>query len=118
MADRMGSNTKTIDRAVTAENLPEAHTVFNSLIADPTALDQILREYGYCLRPLTAEAANDMHTAADLARAAGSMVDALSDGRRDHLETLQLGEIFRHLQPKLTAIICEADAIRSGEKAA
>lgn len=117
MADKMDSNTKTIDRAVTGSNLPEAHTVFNSLLAHPTALDEVLTAYGFRLAPLHADAANDFHTASELARAAGTFIDALSDGRRCHNETLALGAIFRDLLPKISAIVGEADQIRTGKVA-
>jgi hypothetical protein len=107
------TSTKTIDRAVTASNLPEAHTVLNSLVADPTALDEVFHELGFCLRPLTAEAANDMDTAAKLSFAAGAMIEALADGVRDHRETLAMADIFRPLIQSMGAIVSEADSLRA-----
>jgi hypothetical protein len=113
MADRMGlADTKTIDRAVTASNLPEAHTIFNSLCADPTALDEVLALYGYRLCPNTADAANDMQTLSGLCEAAGEMADALKDGVRVHQETLRIAEKLRPHMPSLTAIMSEADSLR------
>lgn len=113
MAARMGvSDPKTISRALACTNVPEAHTVFNSLCADPTALDEIFREYGLCVRPIEREAANDMETAARLSHAAGSLIEALRDGRRDHRETLQLAALFRPLILSMGAIVEDADRLR------
>jgi len=113
MADRMGlSDTKTIDRAVTAANLPEAHTIFNSLIADPTALDELLAEYGFRVVPIRPEAANDMVTLAGLCDAASVLSDALKDGQRVHPETLKIADKLRPHMPALSALIREADELR------
>jgi len=113
MAQKMGlDSTKTIDRAVTAANLPEAHTVFNSLFACPTALDEVLREFGFCLRPLSAEAANDLTTAAGVISAMGELVRAMDDGRRDHNETLAVAQLLRPYMPALQGILAQADELR------
>lgn len=113
MADRMGlSDSKTIDRAVTASNLPEAHTIFNSLIADPTALDEIFAFYGLRISPITADAANDMQTLSGLCETAGELAEALKDGVRVHQETLRVAEKLRPHMSSLTALIHEADALR------
>jgi hypothetical protein len=113
MADRMGlSDSKTIDRAVTASNLPEGHTIFNSLLADPTALDEILAWYGLRVSPITADAANDMQTLSGLCETAGELAEALKDGVRVHQETLRVAEKLRPHMSSLTALIHEADALR------
>jgi hypothetical protein len=113
MADAMGlSDTKTIDRAVTASNLPEAHTIFNSLVADPTALDEVLSEYGYRLCPLHSAAANDMLTLAGLCETAAELSDALRDGVRVHPETLKVADKLRPHMPALVALLREADELR------
>jgi hypothetical protein len=113
MADRMGlSDSKTIDRAVTASNLPEAHTIFNSLLADPTALDEVLAWYGYRLCPNTADAANDMQTLSGLCETAGEMADALKDGIRAHTETLRIADKLRPHMPSLVSLLSEAESLR------
>ncbi len=114
MADRMGlSDPKTIDRGVTGSNLPEAHTIFNSLIADPTSLDEILAHYGFKLCPATANAANDMTTLSGLCETAGELAEALKDGVRVHPETLSVADKLRPHMPALTQIIREADELRA-----
>jgi len=114
MADRMGlSDTKLIDRAVTGANLPSAHTVFNSLIADPTALDEVLAEYGYRLCPNTADAANDLMTLSGLCETAAELSEALRDGKRIHPETLRVADKLRPHMPALAALLREADELRA-----
>lgn len=114
MADKMGLNdVKTIDRAVTASNLPEAHTIINSLLADPTALDEVFREFGFRVIPLRSEAANDLMTAAGVIDAMGELVKSRADGIRDHNETLAVAHLLRPHVPAIEAIIEEADMLRS-----
>lgn len=113
MADRMGlDNTKTIDRAVTASNLPEAHTVFNSLCADTTALDEVMACYGLRTVPLHAEAANDLSTAAGTIDAMAALIRSRDDDFRDHNETLAIASLLRPHMPALMAIIAQADELR------
>ena len=116
MAERMGLNdTAAIKRAVTAANLPEAHTIFNSLCADPTALDEVLAYYGFKVVPLVADAANDFDTLADAAELHDEHMSAMRDGRRDHRETLRIAEKARPVVRKYQAIISEAERLRAGE---
>lgn len=115
MADRMGiTDTKTIDRAVTAANLPEAHTIFNSLCADPTALDEVLASYGFKLVRLRSDAANDFDTLADAADLHDEHMNAMRDGVRNHVETLRIADKARPVVTKYQAIISEADRLRAG----
>ncbi|WP_343518115.1 hypothetical protein [Sphingomonas sp.] len=110
MAERMGLNdAKTIDRAVTASNLPEAHTVFNSLVADISALDEVLKEYGLRAAPRHAVAANDMALAADLSLTVTEFLKRLADGKRCHIDTAVLAELFRRLIPQMQAVVDEHD---------
>ncbi|MBB4642344.1 hypothetical protein [Rhizorhapis suberifaciens] len=113
LADSMGRTVRALDK-VFAGSCPEPKALFDLLVDEPQALDELYARYGFKLAPLTADAANDFHTAADLARAAGAFMDALSDGQRDHLETLALGALFRDLLPRIQAVVSDADRIRSG----
>lgn len=115
MAERMGLNdTAAIKRGVNASNLPEAHTIFNSLCADPTALDEIAAYYGFKLIPLITDAANDFDTLADAADLHDEHMNAMRDGVRDHRETLRIADKARPVVRKYQAIISEADRIRGG----
>lgn len=114
MAAAMGErDVAAVRRGSSASNLPEAHKVFNSLCADPTALDEVLAEYGFRLCPTNADAANDLETAAGVINAMGALVSALADQHRDHNETLAVAQMLRPHMPALEAIICEADRLRA-----
>lgn len=110
MADRMDQDgTRTIDNALSGRNLPEAHTVFNSLCADPSALDEVLALYGMRAVPAQSEAANDLHVIAELSGAASEWLNRLVDGVRCHRDTARLAELFRPLVCEMQAIIAEDD---------
>jgi hypothetical protein len=118
MADKLRSCTKTIDRALTGDSVPELHTALASLLADPNALDEVFALYGFdAPRRRNAEAANDMATVSDLSGLVATFCDALKDGHRDHRETLAIADLVRAIMPSLTDILDEANALR-GVKAA
>ncbi len=117
LADKMEVHSKTVDRALVGDTVPNVRNLFNSLLADPTALDELADLYGVVIRPKSSQAANDLHTAACMANATGSFIEALSDGKRDHRETLALADMFRPLLKMLGAVVEEADRIKSGEAA-
>ncbi|GEM_PF-1642081 len=105
-------DTDAIDRGLSGSNLPGAHVIFNSLLVDPTALDEILNHYGVRAVPLTACPANDIATAAGVMDAMAALVRALEDNHRDHQETIEVAD---KLQPHLAAlaqIVNEAAALR------
>lgn len=113
MAAKMGLNeTKTISRGVNATNLPEAHTIFNSLCADETALQEVLREYGFEICRRTPEAANDLLTLSGLCEVAAELSEALKDGKRVHPETLRIADKLRPHMASLAAFLKEADDLR------
>ncbi|MDY7525511.1 hypothetical protein [Sphingomonas sp. 10B4] len=113
MASRMAlKDPKTLSRAVACENLPEAHTVFNSLCADETALREIMAHYGYELSRVKPEAANDFITLHGVCEVAAELSEALRDGVRDHNETLHIADKLRPHMPSLIAYLNEADALR------
>ncbi len=113
MASRMGLNdSKTISRATSTSHLPEAHTIFNSLCADETALAEILSHYGYEICRVRRGAANDLATAAGVISAMGRLVEANADGVRDHTETLEVADLLRPHIPGAVAILHEAEKLR------
>lgn len=109
-ADRIGCCSDTVNNALTGPGLPEAHTLLNSLLADPTALDEVLGLYGMRIVPARAEAANDLQTIADLNEASHEWLQRLLDGIRCHRDTAVLAKMFRPLVAKMEAIIQEAEA--------
>lgn len=113
MAARMGLHeTKTISRGVNATNLPEAHTIFNSLCADETALQEIMAHYGYDISRRTPEAANDLMTLSGLCEVAAELSEALKDGKRVHPETLRIADKLRPHMASLASFLKEADELR------
>jgi hypothetical protein len=113
MAGKMDlSDPKTISRAIATDNLPEAHTVFNSLCADETALREVMAYYGYEICRSHPEAANDLATLSGLCEVAAELSEALRDGKRVHPETLRVADKLRPHMPSLVAFLKEADDLR------
>jgi hypothetical protein len=113
MADKAGCHPDTISNALSGSHLPKLHTVLNSLIACPNALDELLAVYGFRLVPDDALMSPDMVTVHQMSRALCEFIEALSDGKRTHRETLELAEEIRPLVPRLVQIIHEADGLKA-----
>ena len=112
-ADAVETTTRTVEHAMSGGNkLPEAHTLLNSLAADPSALDELFAAYGVRVVPLHSEAANDLATAAGVVNAMGEMIARLADGVRCHNDTLAIAALIRPHMPAMAAIVTEADALR------
>ena len=111
-ADNVDIDTKTVNRALTGETVPELHTALNSLADDPTALDELFALYGGRFTPSVAKPGSDMELAAGLGRSLAELIERLRDGTRDHLDTLALAALFRPLIPQMQAVVGEADVLR------
>jgi hypothetical protein len=111
LAGHLSVSTATIENALAAKNVPEALTVINSVTIDPTALDEVFRELGFCLTPLHTEAANDLITAGGVVNAMGDLIARLADGIRCHNDTLAVAALLRPHMPALEGIITEADKL-------
>lgn len=111
-AGRVGCHPDTISNAL-AGTLPELHTVLNSLIACPNALDEALALYGLQLVARDEAMTPDMQALHQMSRALAEFIDALRDGKRTHQETLALAEQFRPVVAALTAIIHEAEGLKA-----
>ncbi|MET3710381.1 hypothetical protein ABIC65_001061 [Sphingomonas trueperi] len=113
IAETMGlTDTAPLDRGLTGANLPGAHVIFNSLLVDPTALDEILAHYGVRAVPLAASPANDLATATGVMDAMVALVRALEDNHRDHQETLDVADRIQPHLAALAAIVNEAAVLR------
>lgn len=111
-AGKVGVHPDTISNAL-AGTLPELHNVLNSLIACPNALDEALALYGLQLVPRNGEMTPDMQALHHMSKALAEFIDVLRDGKRSHQETLTLAEEFRPVVAALTAIIHEAEGLKS-----
>jgi hypothetical protein len=113
LAAALSVSTPTVENALAGKNVPEALTVINSVTVDPTALDEVFRELGFCLIPLQTVAANDLATAAGVVTAMGDLISRLADGIRCHNDTLAVAAMLRPHMPALEAIVSEADRLRA-----
>ena len=111
LADGMGRTTRALDK-VFAGSTPEAKALFDALLVDITALDEIAREYGVQIIPRASDPAQDFELLADTADLHAEHMSAMRDGRRVHTETLRIAEKARPVVAKYTAIIAEADHIK------
>ena len=112
-AARVGCCSTTIENALSGKTVPEFHTALNSLLACPNALDEVAALFGLQLVPREVEMTPDMVTLSHMSKAMAEFIDALSDGKRTHRETLELAEELRPLVPRLTAIIHEAEGLKA-----
>lgn len=112
LASAMRRCPRSIDNMITGGKAgPDA--VFSLLAADPSAFARLQKAFGISvsLREGVVETPT-MVEAADLVGAAAKLVQALADGKLDHLEVLFLDGIFRPLMPSLQALFDQADAVR------
>ncbi len=111
-ADKFGVDGRQVGRWIGGENSPELHTALNSLLIDPTALDEVAALYGVSIVPRNLAAANDMGMISELAHLTGQWAEVMADGIRDHNETLALAVVLRDLIPRLQSVVAEADRHR------
>lgn len=109
LADKAGMDEQTVKRAVAGPSLPAAEHLLNSLVADPTALQEVLALYGLKAVPATASAANDMDLVTDLSRTVAEYLARIADGKRCHIDTAVLANLFRPIIPQMQAIVDESD---------
>lgn len=113
-ADKIGAGgPKIVSKAISGEHLPEAHTILNSLLADPAALFNTFQLFGGVFVRTDPSSADDMALISQLLSAAKEAFDRKADGVWCHRDKAALAAIFRPLVPALLAIIREAN----GDKA-
>lgn len=111
-ADAAEFDEVTISRAMRGPSLPSAEHLLNSLVADPTALNEALALYGLIAAPKNAQAANDMDLVTSLSGSVAEYLKCIADGKRCHVDTAVLAQLFRPLIPQMQAIVDEADRIK------
>lgn len=113
LADKSNRTTRALDKLFSGACADTSGKgLLDFLMADHTALDEVLALYGAKLAPLDADPGADFATIADSAALIATFTDALRDGRRDHRETIAIADKARSVVPHLTAIIAEADHFR------
>lgn len=103
----------TIKRGIAGPSLPAAENVFNSLAADPTALNEVLSLYGLIATPKESGEVSDMDLITGMSGAVAEYLRRIADGRRCHLDETALAALFRPIIPQMQAIV-DADDRRKG----
>lgn len=107
----IGCDEKTVRKARDKQTTLRLDLAFNTLLADPAALNALLAHYGYRLACDHRNAANDLATAAGVIGAMGELVSRLADGKRCRNDTLAVAALLRPHMPAILAIMREADEI-------
>lgn len=113
LADKSGRTTRALDKLFSGSCADTSGKgLLDFLLADPSALDEVLALYGYGLHRLGSAGAEDFAAIADSAALAAEHTQAMRDGARDHRETLRIAEKARPVVAAYSGIIAEADRIR------
>lgn len=90
------------------------------LLADPSALDEVLALYGFGLHCLDTATpiASDAELISDAANLFAAHAEALKGGKRDHRDTIAIAEKARPVVQGYSGIIAEADRFRGVGRAA
>jgi hypothetical protein len=111
LADKMGRTTRSVDK-VFAGSTPDAKALWDAMLADSSVMDELAAAYGFRIIPLRCDPSNDLELAAGLCASASEIINAHTDGHRNHKETCRIADNLRPFVGLASAIIREADAIR------
>jgi hypothetical protein len=103
---------KVVSKAISGEHLPEAHTILNSLVVDPTALFETLQLYNIVAVCVEPGECDDNAAISQMLRAATEYFERMKDGVRDRADTFVLAELFRPLIPAMLCVMREATAMK------
>lgn len=113
VAMEAGCKATCLRTALSHQTLPELHFVLNALMLDSTVMDEALASVGFCLVPLEMDFGSDMEVISELSGLMTEWINAMKDGRRDHVETQQIAARIRYLLPKLRGVVGQADDLRA-----
>lgn len=111
-ADKSGRTVRALDKVLGGGGVT-AKGLLDSLTADPSALDELLADYGFKLTALDAVDGADAHLLAATAGLAATHAEAMADGRVDHVEEQRLAAAARPVVAEWTARIARADRKRA-----
>lgn len=112
LADAIGRCPRSMDNMI-AQGMAKADAVFAMLAADPSSFDHLCRHFGIQVSVREAAGPDAMgQAAAEMCRASANIIQALSDGRIDHLEAPVIAESFRQLVPAMQGFLERHDALR------
>jgi hypothetical protein len=113
LADKSNRTTRALDKLFSGSSADTSGKgLLDFLSADPTALDEVLRLYGFQLAPADCNPVADFEIIADTAALTAEHTDAMRDGIRNHRETIRIADKARPVVARYSAIIAEADQIR------
>lgn len=112
LADKSDRTPKALGKLFSGDSMDTSGKgLCDFLLADPTALDEVLAIYGFGIHRLPeASGSKEDHTAiADVLALANIHADAMRDGHRDHRETQTIANAARPVVQAYCGIIAEAD---------
>lgn len=113
LADKSQRTTRALDKIFSGSSTDTSgYGLLNLLLADRSALDEVLALYGLRIAPLGMDAADDFALIADSAALMAEHTEAMRDGKRDHRETLRIADKARPVVAAFSGIIAEADGLR------
>lgn len=113
LADRSKRTTRALDKLFSGACADTSGKgLLDFLLADPSALDEVLGLYGYQLAPTNCAPALDFEIIADTAALTAAHTEAMRDGIRKHRETIKIADCARPVVAQYSAIIAEADRLR------
>lgn len=105
-----GCCAKTLSNAASETHALNPTVAFNLLVADPTALDELLAHFGFRLERVEAVEGEDARLLADTMALASEHAEAMADGRVDHIEEARLVKKARPVAMAWNARIAKAGA--------
>lgn len=104
---------RVIEKWMAEGSLPDLDVMLNLARQAPEVLTPILAEMGWnALTPTRAEPANDMALVAGMSATVAEFLRLLTDGKRCHVDTAILADLFRTLIPQMQAIVDEDDRMQ------
>lgn len=112
-AVEVGCDEKTMRAARDSKSSLSGSTLFNMLLVDPSALDELAAHFGFRLAPLEGSAEDDAGLNADVAHLNAVVAEAMRDGRIDHVENVRVLNAARPVVQTLTGRIAAAGRVAS-----
>lgn len=108
LAKACDSSIRVIEKWMAEGSMPDADRMLNMARVAPEVMTPLLAEMGFA--PLTksrADAANDFDLIQGLLAAGTEFVARIADGRRCHVDTAVLADLFRPIMPMMQAVVDE-----------
>lgn len=110
LAAHLGVHVDTVKNAIGGDHTPKLPHVFNALSFDPTALDELLQEFGVRLVPLDHREAEN--ATLPILAAVHKIAEAEADGIVDHQELLEMEPELRTASGAITRLLHRTGIVR------